>query len=211
MGNSLESLLSFIITNAIIEITPGPNMAYLAILSASEGGRSGLFAVAGIALGFLTVGVAASLGLAALIESSNLAYQTLRWCGILYLFWLAWDASTTDKNTALERTNKILWKRRQLFERGFITNPLNPKAAVFYVAILPSFINGVDSVLSQTIILTVTYVCVATVIHSLIVLLAGTTQKFFDKPEQILILRKVLALMLTLVTVWFACSTGRRA
>jgi threonine/homoserine/homoserine lactone efflux protein len=205
----LESLLSFIVTSAIIEITPGPNMAYLAILSASEGRRSGLFAVAGIALGLLTVGVAASLGLAALIESSDLAYQTLRWCGVLYMFWLAWDAWNTGKNTAPERTNKILWKRRQLFDRGFITNLLNPKAAVFYVAILPSFINGAGSVLNQTILLTVTYVSVATAIHSLIVLLAGTAQKFFDKPEQILALRKVLALMLALVAVWFACSTGR--
>jgi threonine/homoserine/homoserine lactone efflux protein len=205
----LDLFLSFIITCLLIEITPGPNMAYLAILSVSEGRSAGLCAVAGVALGLLTVGVGASLGLAALIANSQFIYQVLRWAGVFYLLWLAWDTWNTGKATAPERTNKILWNRRQLFERGLITNLLNPKAVIFYVAILPSFISDAGSLVAQNITLTVTYVCIATVIHSSIVLLAGTAQPFFNNPKKILYLRRVLATMLVGVALWFAVSTGR--
>jgi threonine/homoserine/homoserine lactone efflux protein len=206
---ALDLFLSFIFTCLLIEITPGPNMAYLAILSVSEGRRAALYAVAGVALGLLTVGVGASLGLAALIASSKLIYQALRWAGVFYLLWLAWDTWNTGKATAPERTNQILWKRRQLFERGFITNLLNPKAAIFYIAILPSFINASSPLIIQNISLTATYVCIATAIHSSIVLLAGSAQPLFNSPKKILYLRRVLAAMLIGVALWFALSTGR--
>jgi threonine/homoserine/homoserine lactone efflux protein len=205
----LDLFLSFIITCFLIEITPGPNMAYLAILSISEGRRAGLYVVAGVALGLLTVGIGASLGLAALIASSKLIYQALRWGGVFYLLWLAWDTWNTSKAISPERTDQILWKRRRLFERGFITNLLNPKAAIFYIAILPSFISASSSLIIQNITLTTTYVCIATIIHSSIVLLAGTAQPFFNNPKKILYLRRFLAVMLIGVALWFAVSTGR--
>ena len=84
-------LLSFIITCIIIELTPGPNMAYLAVLSISEGKKAGYAATAGIALGLLTIGIIAALGIATLISNSPMAYQVLKYTGTAYLLWLAWD------------------------------------------------------------------------------------------------------------------------
>ena len=94
------SLLAFALTCFVIEITPGPNMAYLAALSLSQGVRAGIAAVAGIALGLSVYGVAASLGLSAVIDNSAFLYETLRWGGVAYLLWLAWDAWAAERDVA---------------------------------------------------------------------------------------------------------------
>src|SRR5690242_7760339 len=86
-----KSLFAFALAVALIELTPGPNMGYLAVLAASAGRRAGLAATAGVAAGLLGVGVASSLGLAAIVAASNLIYEILRWGGVLYLLWLAWE------------------------------------------------------------------------------------------------------------------------
>lgn len=72
-----NSFLSFVLTCVIIELTPGPNMAYLAILSASYGRRAGFAAVLGVALGLGIVGIIAALGVAAVISNSFFMYQIL--------------------------------------------------------------------------------------------------------------------------------------
>ena len=200
-------LLSFVLTSIIIEATPGPNMAYLAVLSISDGRRAGFSAVAGVALGLLVIGIAAALGVAALISSSPLAYQTLRWCGVFYLLWLGWDGWNTSKETSPDKTNGQVHPAK-FFWRGFITNILNPKAAVFYIAILPSFVDASSAVATQTLTLTFVYVCTATVIHFSIVALAGAARSFLDSPRRIMITRRVLSLLLVGVALWFAVSTG---
>ena len=94
------SLLAFALLSLVVELTPGPNMAYLAALSLSRGARTGLAAVAGIALGLSAYGVAAAFGLAALVNQSAFLYEALRWAVILYLLWLAWEAWATEQNTS---------------------------------------------------------------------------------------------------------------
>lgn len=84
-------LLGFAITALIIELTPGPNMAWLALLSATEGRKAGLAATAGIAVGLLLIAAVSALGLAALIDNHPAIYETLRWAGALFLLYLAWE------------------------------------------------------------------------------------------------------------------------
>ena len=93
-------LLAFALTALIIEITPGPNMTYLAALSLSSGLRTGLAAVAGIALGLLTYGIVATFGLAAAVDDAPLLYGFLRWAGVLFLLWLAWESWTGGNEAA---------------------------------------------------------------------------------------------------------------
>lgn len=161
---SLAVYLSFMMTCLIIESTPGPNMAYLAVLSASNGRKAGFAATLGIALGLLVIGVAAALGVATLISNSPLAYQLLRWGGVGYLLWLAWDGWKQEPETSPEKTNTSL-QHTKFFKRGLIVNLLNPKAAVFYVAILPGFISTPTAAVSQAVTLTITYVILATTMH----------------------------------------------
>jgi threonine/homoserine/homoserine lactone efflux protein len=128
----LATIGAFAATCLVIELTPGPNMAYLAVLSASYGRRAGFAATLGIALGLLIVGIGASLGLAAAISNSSLLYGLLRWGGVAYMMWLAWDGwRGAGEQTAVVpgagQDAHLIW-------RGLITNLLNPKAAVFYVA-----------------------------------------------------------------------------
>jgi threonine/homoserine/homoserine lactone efflux protein len=202
------TLSAFVLTCLVIELTPGPNMAYLAVLSAGNGRRAGFAATLGIALGLLVVGVGAALGLAALISSSNPLYEGLRWAGVAYLLWLAWDGwrDATETSPARADGNGI---EAAAFTRGLITNLLNPKAAVFYVAVLPTFIDVMQPVLEQTVLLSTVYVFVATAIHATIVLLAGTARPFLEDPGRSRTARRGLSLALGAIAVWFAFSTAR--
>ncbi len=204
---SLTVLLPFLVTCLIIEITPGPNMAYLAVLSASEGRKAGFAATTGIATGLLIIGVAAALGIATLISTSPLAYQILRWGGVAYLLWLAWDAWREEAQAISGKTNNTVYPTK-FFRRGLIVNILNPKAAVFYVAILPKFIVPASSAITQAITLTIIYVMIATTIHSLLVLLAGTAQIFLEDSKRRMVARRILSLALVAIAIWFASTTG---
>lgn len=197
-----ETLATFAITSAIIEITPGPNMAYLALVAATDGRKRGYAAVAGVALGLAIIGIAAALGLAALINASPVLYQTLRWGGVLYLLWLAWVGWRGDGNakTLAAPGSDLL----RYFKRGLITNLLNPKAAVFYVAVLPGFVSPDGHLLGQTITLSLIYVAIATAIHASIVTAAGAARIWLQNPERERFVRRVLSVALALVAVWFA-------
>jgi threonine/homoserine/homoserine lactone efflux protein len=208
--NELSPLLAFALTCVIIEITPGPNMTYLAALSLSQGRRVGFAAVAGIALGLMTYGVTAALGLAALIDNSPLLYGLLRWAGVLYLLWLGWESWTSEGDSqaaAIEDSEDRPWLA---FRRGLITNLLNPKAAVFYIAVLPEFIRTDGGpVVLQTLMLSVVYVTIATAIHSTIVVLAGTLQSTVATGGRRRTIRRGFALVLVGIAIWFALTTGR--
>jgi threonine/homoserine/homoserine lactone efflux protein len=204
----INPLLAFALTSLIIEITPGPNMTYLAALSLSGGMRTGFAAVAGIAIGLMTYGIVAALGLAAVIDNSPLLYGTLRWAGVAYLLWLAWEAWSSERETSpAESTDIPPWVA---FRRGLITNLLNPKAAVFYVAILPEFILPVGrSVAAQTLTLSVLYVAIATAIHAGIVVLAGSLQSTIAAGNRRRLVRRGLAVALVGIAIWFALTTGQ--
>jgi threonine/homoserine/homoserine lactone efflux protein len=199
------SLLPFALTSALIEITPGPNMTWLAVISAVEGRRSGFAAVAGVALGLSVIGVAGALGAAALIDSSPILYEILRWAGVLFLLYLAiegWMAASKHEEGGAGTM-------RGYFLRGLLTNLLNPKALLFYVAVLPAFVAPGPDVLVQTLTLTTVYVLVATVIHGLIVLLAGSLEPVLNDPRRERRVRRVLSVLLAGVAVWFALTTAR--
>jgi threonine/homoserine/homoserine lactone efflux protein len=197
-------LAAFTLTSTVIELTPGPNMAYLAVVAASEGRLRGYAAVAGVALGLALVGIAAALGLTAAIAASPLLFQGLRWGGVLYLLWLAWEAWRLADDLGPEEIEPGLGR---YFRRGLITNVLNPKAAVFYVAVLPTFLDPVAPGLEGTLTLSMIYVAVATAIHGLIVTLAGAARSVLEDPGRSRVLRRVLAAALAAIALWFAWKT----
>lgn len=204
-SSSLPTLLSFALTSLIIELTPGPNMTYLALVSASEGRRAGFATVAGIALGLATIGIIAALGVTELIQASDLLYEGLRWAGVLFLLYLAWEGWKGGGEAVANDADAD----RRYFTRGLVTNLLNPKAAVFYVAVLPTFIVADEPVLAQTITLTAIYVAIATSIHALIVVLASRLEPLLNDARIESIARRALSALLAAVAIWFAFSTAR--
>jgi len=206
VGLTFASWAAFGLTCAAIELTPGPNMGYLAIVGATDGRRSGYAAVAGVALGLALVGGAAALGLAAVINASDALFQTLRWAGVFYLVWLAWDGWQAADGPIADVPGGT--SRLRYFRRGLVTNLLNPKAAVFYVALLPGFVVEGAAILPQTLILSATFVVIATGIHLVIVTLARAARPFLEDPHRSRIVRRVLSAALALIAVWFAIDTA---
>ncbi len=198
------TIAAFAGTSLLIELTPGPNMAYLAMIAATEGRKPGFAAVAGVALGLAIFGVAAAVGLAALIAGSSMIYQVLRWCGVAYLLWLAWGTWRGDE--AAEDADASGASMGTYFRRGLVTNLLNPKAAVFYVTVLPGFLSA-DAGISDTLALSAVYVGVATLVHAGLVAAAGTAQSWLGDQHRVVVVRRGMALGLVAVAMWLLWKT----
>ena len=203
---SFETLLAFAATCLVIELTPGPNMAYLAVLSASKGRRAGFAATLGVALGLLIVGLAAALGLTAIIANSRWVYEALRWGGVFYLLWLAWEGWRRQEKTSPGNADLTAHNSR-FFVRGLVTNLINPKAGIFYVAVLPAFVDEARPLVGQAVTLSATYVAVATAVHSTIVLLADAARPWLEDERRSTIVRRALSLMLAGIAVWLFVAT----
>ncbi len=198
---------AFVLTSLIIEMTPGPNMVYLAVLGASRGRLAGFTAVLGVALGLTLLGIAVGLGAGSLILNNRFAYESLRWGGALYLCWLAYDSWKEGRQPI--KTVSVSQSLFVQFRRGFITNLLNPKAALFFIAVVPEFIADPAPSVRELAVLVSVYVAVATFMHGLIVLLAGTLQTFFAAPQRRRMAGSAFAVVLLLVAMWLFVSSGR--
>jgi len=201
--------LTFVVTCFAIELTPGPNMAYLAVVSVDRGRRAGFAAVFGVAIGLLVVGFAAALGLAAIISNARWLYEALRWGGVIYLLWLAWEGWQGQENSPGKADLAALDSK--FFFRGLITNLLNPKAGLFYIAILPTFADESRGLFGQTIMLSVVYVAIATLVHCAIVLLGDAARPWLDNPRRSSIIRRLFSILLVVIAVWLFLSTRHLA
>ncbi len=203
-GIPFSTLASFVLTSLVIEVTPGPNMTYLALVAASDGRRAGFVTVGGITLGLALIGVVAGVGVAEAIQASDTLYAILRWAGVAFLLYLAWDGWRSPAATEPHRDGED----GKYFLRGLLTNLLNPKAGVFYIAVLPTFMTPQSSPVPQAMLLTAIYVGVATLAHGSIVLLAGTLEPLLNDPRREKVVRRVLSALLALVALWFAWVTA---
>ncbi|MEO8112860.1 MAG: LysE family translocator [Phenylobacterium sp.] len=156
-----------------MELTPGPNMAYLSLVSAREGRMAGLLTVLGITLGLAVYMLASAAGLAEVAAAQPWAYHALRWAGVAYLVWLAFDTWRDGGQPAPEvDTGRPAAGRLVL--RGLVTNLLNPKAAVFYVSVLPSFTRPeLGDVALQSLTLGTIHLAASVAVHGAIVATAG--------------------------------------
>jgi threonine/homoserine/homoserine lactone efflux protein len=196
-------LWSFIIAAIVIELTPGPNMTWLAVLGASRGRVAALAAVAGIALGLTVAAIVAGIGLSALLYEFPILFEGLRWVGTLYLFYLAYDAwADADGNVSIGEGPVS-----RNFVQGLLSNALNPKAYLFYAAVLPRFVEPARDGPWQIAMLSAIYVGIATIIHAGIAIMAGKAATFLQQSPNALLLRKVLAALIAAAAIWFFIST----
>jgi len=198
-------IAAYIIACIAIELTPGPNMAWLAIMSVTSGRRAGMLAVAGVGTGLVTIGLAAALGAAGLIMSSPFAWQVLRWTGVAYLLYLAFDIWRNGEPSGGTR----IASDGSAFRKGLITNLLNPKAAIFYLTVPPQFVEPGDTPVLSLVWLTLLYAGIATAMHALIVLLASRVRHLMASSAGVENLRRAMALLLALVAIWLAITTGQ--
>jgi threonine/homoserine/homoserine lactone efflux protein len=203
-------MFQFILAALFVELTPGPNMAYLATLALARGRTAGLIATLGVALGLSVHAVVTSFGAGELLLLYSWLYEILRWIGVAYLLFLAWEGWQTKDNSP--DRNNLNSESGQLFLRGFLSNVFNPKSVLFFVSVVPTFVGlapGHPDYRVQMAIFGSIYIGIATVIHTAIVVLAAQLRPWLlDGPHKNTV-RRGLAIGLAVVAVWLIWATRR--
>jgi len=128
----------FLLTALIVVISPGTGVLYTLATGLSRGARASIVAAFGCTLGIVPHMAAAILGLAALLHTSALAFQTLKYAGVAYLLYMAW--MTLKESGALNVEKQPERSSRQVIVHAILINILNPKLTIFFFAFLPQFV-----------------------------------------------------------------------
>lgn len=176
----------FVLAVFLLNVTPGPDTAYIVGRSVAQGRGAGLMSALGISAGCCVHALACAFGLTALLAASAAAFTVIKLVGAAYLIYLGVRMIITKQaaapsDTAAAQAAKPL---RQLFMQGFWTNVLNPKVVLFFVSFFPQFVSA-DSPHKALAFLTLgaVFVAMSTVWTSLVAWVAGSvTQRFSGKP-----------------------------
>ncbi len=188
-----HTVLIFAGAALLMAVTPGPNMLYLISRSLCQGRRAGLISWMGVVCGFAVHVCSASFGLTALFMALPLGYEILKYAGAAYLLWLAWQALRPGARSPLHAQTLPDETPRKLFLMGFLTNALNPKVAVFYMSILPQFIQpDHGSVLAQSLLLGGIQTMIASLMNLLIMLSASGIAAWFSANQLLLQVQRYL-------------------
>jgi len=139
----IEHLGLFVMTGLLLNMIPGPDTFYILARTLAQGRRSGILSVLGISAGCLVHTMAAALGLSAILVASATAFMLVKLCGACYLVYLGLQMmfQSSRKESSTEPTLKAT-NDRAIFTQAILTNILNPKVAVFFLAFLPQFVSS---------------------------------------------------------------------
>jgi threonine/homoserine/homoserine lactone efflux protein len=166
----------------VMVLTPGPNMIYLVSRSICQGRAAGVISLFGVIAGFVVHMLAAAIGLSALFFAVPLGFEILKWTGAFYLGWLAWQALKPGARSPFEAQALPADPPRKLFLMGFLTNLLNPKVAMFYLALFPQFVDPARGpVFAQSLILGAIQMTVSFGVNLLIALSAAGIAAWFAR------------------------------
>ncbi len=198
------SLLAFAAAAALLTITPGADTALVLRISAVDGRRAGLAAVAGIGVGVLSWGVASGAGLATVLLADPVLAEVLGWAGAAYLVLLGLGSLRTRSDAAAEPGRGSSGGG---FRRGLLTNLLNPKIGAFYLAFLPQFIPAGAPVLAMSAALAGLHVLFGTVWLSGVVLLVHRARALLHRDR----VRRVLQRLTGAVLIGFGLRLALHA
>jgi threonine/homoserine/homoserine lactone efflux protein len=136
--------IAFLLTTLVVVVSPGTGVLYTLSAGLSRGRRASVVAAFGCTLGIVPHMAAAILGLAALLYTSSIAFQTLKYLGVAYLLFMAWN--TLREHGALKLEQKADGRTpRQVIVSAVLVNVLNPKLSIFFFAFLPQFVTSKES------------------------------------------------------------------
>jgi len=193
-----SSLIGFALLALGMVLTPGPNMVYVVSRSVCQGRKAGLISLGGVGLAFIVYMLAAALGITSLLMAVPFAYDTLRFAGAAYLGWLAWQALKPGGSSPFAVQQLPVDSPRRLFAMGFMTNLLNPKAALLYLSLLPQFIvPEAGSVFAQAVILGSVQIVISLSVNGMIAMAAGSIAGFLGtRPAWLAVQRRLMGTML---------------
>ena len=135
---------AFLLTSLIVVASPGTGVLYTLAVALTRGSRMSIAAAFGCTLGIIPAMLAAIVGLAAVLHTSALAFAALKYCGVAYLLYMAWQTLGERGALAVEAQGDARSAGRVVLT-GFLINILNPKLSIFFLAFLPQFISADDA------------------------------------------------------------------
>ncbi|MBD0380775.1 LysE family translocator [Paenibacillus sedimenti] len=196
----------FLVSCVVLNITPGSDTLYILGRSLAQGRAAGMMSVFGIISGAIVHTVLAAYGLSLILMKSALAFQLIKWIGAAYLIYMGIKALRSKSDASgmkqMERT-----ANRKIYMQGFLTNLLNPKVALFYLAFLPQFVSADNSygaipflILGLTFITTGTLWCCLIVLGTELAsrrLRSGSMAKYLNKLTGIIFIALGIKLLRT--------------
>jgi len=175
-----DTLWLFILSSLALALVPGPDNIFVLTQSMTKGARAGIAITLGLMTGLIVHTTAVALGVAAIFQTSQMAFNTLKYLGAAYLLYLAYlsfkDSSSLDLHT--QRNHLSL---PQLYRRGIFMNVTNPKVSLFFLAFLPQFTDATQgNVTLQIFMLGGLFILSAFVVFGLVSLLAGKIGNWFS-------------------------------
>jgi threonine/homoserine/homoserine lactone efflux protein len=189
-----STFMLFAAASLVLTATPGPDMLLIASRSVSQGRSAGFLTYAGIALGTYCHAIAAGLGLSRLFLTVPIAYDVVRWAGCIYLLYLAWKTIRTERSAFSPSSALKRLSGRRILAAGLATNLLNPKMALFVLALFPQFVDPTGgSLLLQMVLLATVLNGIGFVVNGTVILLGShirsrlpTTRRFPRLPQYFL-------------------------
>lgn len=192
----IESILTFVVASAVLSIVPGPDNIFVITQSALYGKKAGILVTLGLCTGLIVHTSAVAFGIAAIIQTSVVAFTLLKMAGAAYLLYLAWQALSASAQRLVDHAPKLC-SSAALYRRGIIMNISNPKVSIFFLAFLPQFAAPENGELApQIFLLGAVFIGVALVIFSTIAVLSGTLGAWLnDSPKAQLYLNRMVGVI----------------
>jgi threonine/homoserine/homoserine lactone efflux protein len=206
---SPETLLVFAALSLGLAVTPGPNMLYLVSRALAQGTGAGMVSLVGCQAGSLAIMLCAAAGITAALLAIPYAWDVLRLGGAAYLLFLAWQCVRPGGQPLFAPRRLPQEPAPRLFAVGFATAALNPKVALFYMAVLPPFLDAErGSLLAQAVVLGAVQIAICTAWDAVLVWGAAGTARFLStKPAWMAVQRWVLGFALALLAVKLATES----
>jgi threonine/homoserine/homoserine lactone efflux protein len=186
--------LSFLLTTLIVVASPGTGVLYTLAVALAQGSRASVAAAFGCTLGIVPQMVGAMLGLAAILHTSALAFATLKWCGVAYLLYMAWQALRETGALAI-RAEPVQRSDGRVIVTAVLINILNPKLSIFFFAFLPQFIDAAEAhPLARLVELSAVFMLMTFVVFAVYGLFAAAVRdRVISRPKVLAWLRRSFA------------------
>ena len=173
-------LLSFLGTAILLTVMPGPDILFVTAQSISQNSKAGIATAFGLCTGLLVHITAAVVGISAIIYSSTTIFTIVKFAGAAYLLFLAISAFRAGESS-IQLGNKPASTYKKLYKKGIVMNILNPKVSLFFLALLPQFVQGNENVPIQMLVLGLIFLGQAFFIFSCVSILAGSIGRLMTK------------------------------
>lgn len=206
--DATTALWSFALVAGLLTVTPGLDTALIVRTALLGRRRQALGVAAGIQFGTLVWGVLTSLGITAVLTASHLAYQILRWAGAGYLLWMGIRMIRDSWRHTPEAPEPVtapggLWTG---LRRGALTNLLNPKVGVFYVALLPQFIPAGSPHLAFGVLLTCIHILLGITWSTTLITFSHAIRRWLSRPAARKVIDRVTGTVIAAFGVRLAVS-----